>query len=117
MGSRWTQVCVCLSVRLAVSVCAAASRPPCSSRLLPAHPAHNPATALLADLYTLAKAKTVAHSIDVSKDGSKFVTFSADRCGSRRPLLQLACDCCCCHGWRLQDVPLSTSTLFIILKG
>lgn len=31
------------------------------------------------DLYTLAKAKTVAHSIDVSKDGSKFVTFSADR--------------------------------------
>lgn len=30
------------------------------------------------DLYALAKAKTCAHSIDVSKDGSKFVTFSAD---------------------------------------
>lgn len=30
------------------------------------------------DLYALAKAKTSAHSIDVSRDGSKFVTFSAD---------------------------------------
>lgn len=31
-----------------------------------------------ADLYALAKAKTTAHSIDISRDGSKFVTFSAD---------------------------------------
>ena len=31
------------------------------------------------DLYTLAKAKTVAHSLDVSRDGSQFLVFSFDR--------------------------------------
>ena len=31
------------------------------------------------DLYALAKAKKVARSLDVSRDGSKFVTFSTDR--------------------------------------
>jgi len=41
-----------------------------------------------ADLYALAKAKTTAHSIDVSRDGSKFVTFSADGCA---PLCFLMC--------------------------
>ena len=33
------------------------------------------------DLYALAKAKAHALSLDVSKDGSKFVVFSSDRCG------------------------------------
>jgi peptidylprolyl isomerase domain and WD repeat-containing protein 1 len=31
------------------------------------------------DLYTLARAKTVARSLEVSQDGSKFSTFSTDR--------------------------------------
>ena len=38
-----------------------------------------PLSSLPTDLYALAKAKTSAHSIDVSRDGTKFVTFSADR--------------------------------------
>ena len=38
-----------------------------------------PLSVVPADLYALVKAKTSAHSIDVSRDGSKFVTFSADR--------------------------------------
>ena len=33
------------------------------------------------DLYALAKAKAVAHSVEVSKDGSKFVIMASDRCG------------------------------------
>ncbi len=32
------------------------------------------------DLYALAKAKAVVHSLDISKDGTKFVTMSSDRC-------------------------------------
>lgn len=32
------------------------------------------------DLYALAKAKTTAQSLEVSRDGSQFVTFSPDRC-------------------------------------
>lgn len=38
-----------------------------------------PAASSPPDLYTLAKAKTCAHSIDVSKDGAKFATFGEDR--------------------------------------
>ena len=33
------------------------------------------------DLYAHAKAKTVARSLAVSRDGAQFATFSADRCG------------------------------------
>ena len=32
------------------------------------------------DLYALAKAKTMAASLDVSRDGSQFAMFCADRC-------------------------------------
>jgi hypothetical protein len=37
----------------------------------------------VADLYALAKAKTSAHSLAVSRDGTKFATVSDDRCGPR----------------------------------
>ena len=32
------------------------------------------------DLYALAKAKTTAASLDVSRDGTQFAMFCADRC-------------------------------------
>ena len=43
------------------------------------------------DLYALAKAKAVAHSLEVSRDGSKFVTMSSDR---------WVWVCLCLRGWR-----------------
>ena len=33
------------------------------------------------DLYALAKAKTEVHSLEVSRDGTQFATFSSDRYG------------------------------------
>lgn len=33
------------------------------------------------DLYVLAKVKAVAHSLEVSRDGAKFVVMSSDRWG------------------------------------
>ena len=32
------------------------------------------------DLYVLAKAKTGVHSLEVSRNGTQFATFSSDRC-------------------------------------
>lgn len=32
------------------------------------------------DLYAHAKAKTAVQSLEISRDGSQFVTFSSDRC-------------------------------------
>ncbi len=35
------------------------------------------------DLFALAKAKTTSKSLEISKDGSQFATFSTDRYGLR----------------------------------
>ena len=34
------------------------------------------------DLYALAKAKARVHSLEVSRDGAQFATFSSDRCAA-----------------------------------
>lgn len=55
-------------------------RHPAATQPFPPLPARWPPSHLpLPDLYALAKAKTCAHSIDISKDGAKFATFSEDR--------------------------------------
>jgi hypothetical protein len=47
------------------------------------------------DLYVLAKAKAVAYSMDVSKDGTKFVTMSTDRSACAAAAAAAACAACC----------------------
>ena len=48
---------------------------------LPDRPTVSFSMKLDTDLYALAKAKTAAHSLAVSPDGSKFVAVAADGCG------------------------------------
>ena len=47
------------------------------------------------DLYTLAKARAIACSLDVSRDGSQFVVFSSDRCAMRAYGVKSLCN----HAW------------------
>ncbi len=49
------------------------------------------ASKLDTDLYALAKAKAVALSLDVSRDGSQFVIFSSDRCPAVAKKLAAPC--------------------------
>ena len=38
------------------------------------------------DLFALAKAKTSSKSLEISKDGTQFATFSTDRCDAHKSL-------------------------------